>query len=152
MPTVTQLEADLEAARIAEKQAAVAAVEQQKKRDHELKEIERGQAGELRALSEMADKVFAVKATPSSRPAPEIRGLARQFLHTGIDVFAVDALATDRVFGDRFGISRRAGQLLVRFAAIGVRDETLWAQADAIEVRGWALAVQRAKVLAGEIS
>jgi hypothetical protein len=150
MATVSQLEADLELARVSEKQAAVARVEEQKKRDHELKEIERAQAGELRALSEMADRVFAAKAAPSLRPSPEIRALARQFLHAGVDVFAIDALATDRTFGDRFGISRRAGQLLVRFAGVGVSDEALWAQADAIEARAWGLAIERARELAGE--
>jgi hypothetical protein len=151
MPTVTELTSQLEQAKVAEQQAAKDRAEQQKEQARQLRETERGQAGELRALSEMADKVFATKAAPSSRPAPEIRGLARQFLHTGIDVFAVDALATDRTFGDRFGISRRAGQLLVRFAAIGVADETLWAQADAIEAKAWGLACQRARELAGEI-
>jgi hypothetical protein len=151
MGIVQEAEQQLEAARVAEKAGAIAAAEQQKTRARELHEVERAAAAELRGLTEMADKVFATKATLTARPAPDVRGLARKFLHQGCDYFEVANLATDRVFGDRLGVSRRAGQLMVRFAAIGVRDETLWAQVDAIEAKGWQLAVERARALAGEI-
>lgn len=151
MATVQDLTTQLEQAKIDEKAAHIAAIEQQKRRDHELKEIERGAANELREVSSMAAPIFAAKATPASRPAPEIRALARQFLHGGLDVFAVEALAnTDPTFGARFGISRRAGQLMIRFADVGVRDETLWTAADAIEAKLWGLAIARAEFLAGE--
>ena len=151
MATVQDLTSQLEAARISEKAAAVARVEDQNRRDRELHEVERHATNELNGLRTLADRVFATKAT-TARPAPEIRGLARKFLHAGIDPFEIEQLALDRVFGDLFGINRRAGQLLVRFQDLGVRDEALWSAVDAIEAKGWQLALERAKTLAGETS
>lgn len=150
MATVTQLEADLQTARIAEKAAAVAAIEDQNRRDRALHEVERGAGAELRGLSEMAARVFATKAT-APRPTADVKGLARKFLHQGIDVFEVERLAADRIFGDRFGINHRAAQMLLRFADTGVQDDRLYAELEAIEAKAWGLAVERARALAGEI-
>jgi hypothetical protein len=151
MPTVTEIEQQLELAKVAEKQAAVAAVEHRKKSERELHEVERGASNELRGLTAQADRVFAAKATMTGRPAPEIRGLARQFLHGGLDIFSVEALAnSDPTFGGRFGVSRMAGRLLIRFADIGVSSEALWSAADQIEARAWSLAIDRARELGGE--
>jgi hypothetical protein len=149
MATVQDLTTQLEAARIAEKAGQIAAVEDQNRRDRELHEVERHAAAELNGLRALADVIFAAKITPS-RPSPEIRGLARKFLHEGLDIFEVERLALDRVFGDRLGISRRAGQLMLRFVDLGVADDALHAALDSIEIRAWALAVERARALAGE--
>jgi hypothetical protein len=151
MATAIQLEQQLEAARIAEKAAAVVAVEDQNRRDRALHEIERGAAAELRGLSEMAAQIFAVKATAHPRPTSDGKGLARKFLHQGVDFFELERLAADRTIGDRLGINSRAAQLLLRFADTGVRDDRLYAEAEAIESRAWGLAVSRARELAGEI-
>ncbi len=150
MATVQDLTRQLEQAKIDEKAAHIAAVEQRAQRDRELRETERGAAAELRGINDLADKVFGSTATLTGRPSPEIRSLARKFLHAGIDNFEIERLATDLIFGNFFGMSRRAGQLLIRFVDIGVGDDALFAAADAIEARAWALAVDRAKFLAGE--
>jgi hypothetical protein len=151
MATAIQLEQQLEAARIAEKAAAVAAVEQQAQRDRELHEIERGATAELRGLAEMAAQIFAVKATSHPRSSSDVKGLARKFLHSGISVFELERLAADRTIGDRLGINSRAAQLLLRFADTGVQDDRLYAELEAIESRSWGLACERARALAGEI-
>jgi len=153
MPSVQDLTTQLEAARIAEKAAAVARVEDQNRRDRELREIERGAAVELRGLSEMAARVFAIKmggAIPP-RPTADVRGLARKFLHQGIDVSELERLAADRTISDQLGINSRAAQLLLRFADTGVQAAHLYAELEAIEMKAWGLAVERAKALAGEI-
>jgi hypothetical protein len=150
MATVQDLTTQLEQAKIDEKAAQVAAVEQQKTRARELAEVERHATNELNGLRTLADKVFTTKPTPTGRPSPDIRSLSRQFLHAGIDNFEINRLATDPMFGSFFGMSRRAGQLLIRFVDIGVADDALFAAADAIEARGWKLAVERARELAGE--
>ncbi len=149
MATAIQLEQQLEAARIAEKAAAVAAVADQNRLDRELKVIEHGATAELRGLSEMATRVFAAK-TMASRPSSDVKGLARKFLHSGISVFEVERLAADRVIGDRLGINSRAAQLLLRFADTGVKADHLYAELEALESRAWGLAVERARALAGE--
>ncbi len=149
MPNVAELTQQLEAARISEKAAATAAVEDQNRRDRELHEIERGAAAELRGLAEMAARVFAVKAT-APRPTADVKGLARKFLHAGLSVFEVERLAADRTIGDRLGVNSRAAQLLLRFADTGVQADHLYAELEAIESRAWGLAVERARALAGE--
>jgi hypothetical protein len=149
MPTVQDLTTQLEQAKIDEKASRAAAVEQQAQRDRELHAIELGAAAELRGLSEMAARVFATKAT-ASRPTADVKGLARKFLHQGIEVFEVERLAADRIIGDRLGINSRAAQLLLRFADTGVQDDHLYAELEAIESRAWGLAIERARQLAGE--
>ncbi len=152
MATITELEQQLERARQSEQaraqrewQAAQERQQQQRVRDAEPR---------IRQLREKVDRVLAA-SPPASRPAPEVRALARKFLHEGLLTLMaparneVEMLSRgDAYFGELFALNRSAGHQME--AGGGVGDEALTAELDAIECDTWRAVVERARWLAGE--
>ncbi|HEX9362209.1 MAG TPA: hypothetical protein VGA47_00290 [Candidatus Dormibacteraeota bacterium] len=154
MSIVTELEQQLEAARVAEqaRQHADWMKAQERQQQQRVREAE----PRIRKLREKVDRVLAARP-PASRPAPETRALARKFLHEGLIVLMApgrneaEALSIgDPRFGELFGLNREAGQQMK--AGGGVGDEALTAELDAIECDTWRAVVQWAQVLAGEVA
>lgn len=153
MPTVAELEQQIEAAKIAEKQAQREAVERQARADRGMRGTEHQVGQEVRALRDKVDKAIAAKA-PAARPAPQTRALARRFLHRGLaedftEYHLLEQLAAgDPTWGVLHGLNGTAGQLMSRG---GVIHETLIAAIDELEVRTWAALIARAQFVAGEV-
>jgi len=151
MPTVTELESQLELARVAEKQAQREAEEKRKDEARAMRGLELNASGEIRGLRERIEKAIATKRPPTSRPTVAARGLGRKFLHQGCDFFEVDNLAhQDEAFGEFFGLLGLAQQMSVRMQSLGIADDALFAAVDAMEIKSWKAVVQRAQFLAGE--
>ncbi len=151
MATVSQLEADLEAARVAEQQAAKDRTEQQKEQDRNQRDMAANASAEIRSLRERIEKALAAKRPATSRPTVGARGLSRKFLHQGCDYFEVDTLAhLDDAFAEFFGLNGAAQQMVIRMQSLAIADDALFGAVDALEVKSWAAVVQRAAILAGE--
>ena len=151
MPTVTELESQLELARVAEKQAQREAEEKRKDEARAMRGLEMNASGEIRGLRERIERAIASKRTPTLRPTPEARGLSRKFLHQGVDFLEVERLAhTDVVFAEFFGLLGLCQQMHIRMQSLAIADDNLFAAVDAMEIKSWRAVVQRAEFLAGE--
>jgi len=109
------------------------------------------QAGqETRTLQAEAEKLLRAKVDAPGRVDPEIRLLARQFLHSGIALGNMDRLAgADRRLGELLGLQRKAGAFMGRLGEGG--DPMLLTVADQTECAAWRAALARIGVLAGEV-
>jgi hypothetical protein len=149
-----QAEADQAAKDATERrQAAAEAAKEAEDRRRVAERAENGwrlSAGkDLRDFREGADKVLNQKVDATGRPDPTTRGLARQYLHGGID-FDQRALlgAADPRLAELLGLQHSAGQFLLRLGEVG--DRALNEAADQIECRAWQAVLGRLALLAGE--
>jgi len=154
MTIVTELEQQLAAARVAEqaRQHAEWLKAQERQQQQRVRQAE----PRIRTLREKVDRVLAAKP-PASRPAPEVRALARKFLHEGLLTLMApgrneveDLSRGDARWGELFGLNRESGHQME--AGGGVGDEALPAELDANECAPWGAAVERARWLAGEVA
>lgn len=151
MATVTELESQLELAKVAEKQAAKDAEERRKEQER----IENGwrfnAANELRQLSKKVDQILAEKV--SDRPRLECRALARAFLYglPGTDgAGLLDRMCTvDGRLAGLLGSQRLVSAAQIRAAEH--RDGALNNALDDLEIRAWSAVARRIHSLAGEI-
>jgi hypothetical protein len=151
MATVTDLEQQLEAARVAEKQAARDGDERRKQAAREMAARINNANTEVRAFRAQAEQAFSRKGE-LGRPPHEARSLSRAFLHAGLEMNGVYRLsAIDGVFGSLIGTQQTASQMQTRFDSIGVVDEAIGQALDELEAKAWGLAYERAKFLAGEV-
>jgi hypothetical protein len=150
-----QGEADQAAAAATERRQA--AVEATKEAEDRRRAAERAESGwrlsaakDLRDFREGADKLLNQKVDAPGQPDPTTRGLARQYLHGGID-FDQRALlgAADPRLAELLGLQHSAGQFLLRLGEVG--DRALLEAADFIECRAWQAVLSRLRLLAGEI-
>jgi hypothetical protein len=151
MASVTELESQLELARVAEKKAQREAVERQAEQDREMRKAERNAADEIRKFKEAAEATFNAKVPPS-RPGLHVRNLARRFLHAGPGDYAqIHQLGSaDPRFGAVYGVLGNAGAMMERLGEVGVGDDNLYAAIDAIGCQAWRAVIARAQFLAGE--
>jgi hypothetical protein len=151
MPTVTELETQLEVAKLAEKEAA--RLGEIKRKDEE--RIETGwrlnAASELHKLTKQVDAVVTEKVT--DRPRLECRSLARAFLYGLPNTDAAGLLdrlcASDGRLAGLLGTQRQVSAAQLR--AMEHRDGNLDIALDALECKAWAAVAHRIRALAGEI-
>jgi hypothetical protein len=150
MANVAELTQQLEAARIAEAEAARVA-------DIARKDAERIETGwrlnaasELHKLTKTVDAVLAERVT--ERPRLDARSLARAFLYglPGTDAAGLlDRLcASDGRLAGLLGTQRQVSAAQLR--AMEHRDGNLDIALDALECKAWAAVAHRIRVLAGE--
>ncbi len=150
MANVAELETQLEAAKIAEKEAARLA--EIKRKDEE--RIETGwrlnAASELQKLTKQVDAVLAEKV--SDRPRLDARSLARAFLYglPGTDAAGLlnRLCDVDGRLGGLLGTQRQVSAAQLR--AMEHRDGNLDIALDALECKAWAGVAHRIRVCAGE--
>ncbi len=153
MATVTELESQLELAKVAEAEAARLAEIKHREEARALRGLELNAVNQIGTLKTRVEHAIAAKRPPTSRPTVAARGLSRKFLHQGCDYFEVDQLAhLDDAFSEFFGLNGLAQQMHTRMQSIAISDDNLFAAVDAIEIKSWRAVVQRAEFLAGETS
>jgi hypothetical protein len=148
--TVTELETQLEAAKIAEAEAArVAAIARK-----DAERIETGwrlnAASELQKLTKQVDAVLAERVT--ERPRLEARAFSRALIYglggTDSAGLMLRLAAVDGRFGGLLGTQRQVSAAQLR--AMEHRDGNLDIALDVLECRAWAAVASRIRVCAGE--
>lgn len=144
------LEAETKAARERAARVVETAKTEQRNLDRQMKLSTSDAAGQVRGLGERLARVIASKA--SVHPSPDLRGLGRKFLRSGLEYFELERLGNaDPRFAELFGLTTTAQQAAIRFFADGIRDESVFTALDSFECRAWRAVIERARVLAGEV-
>jgi hypothetical protein len=150
MATVTELETQLEAAKIAEAEAARLAGIQRKDAERAENGWRLNAASELHRLTRTVDTFLAEKV--SDRPRLDARSLARAFLYglPGTDSAGLlnRLCDVDGRLGGLLGTQRLVSQAQIRAAEHN--DGALNNALDDLECRAWAAVAHRIRVCAGE--
>jgi multidrug efflux pump subunit AcrA (membrane-fusion protein) len=152
--TVADLERELELRRAQAEQAARDAEAAAKRAEAERRQAEK--TGRVR-LAELEREISQAVATAPDRPAPALRGLAREWLHgageEGLQLERFERLQErDPAAGRLRALSVQAGQLmaLLQGTAGLPADHELCGRADELECWAWQGLVGRIRVIAGE--
>jgi hypothetical protein len=150
MANVAELETQLEAARVAEKEAARLAEIARKDAERAENGWRLNAASELHKLTKQVDTTLAEKVP--DRPRLEARALARAFLYglPGTDAagLTIRLAAVDGRFGGLLGTQRLVSQAQIRAAEHS--DGALNNALDDLECKAWAAVAHRIRVCAGE--
>lgn len=150
MANVAELTQQLEAAKVAEKEAA--RVAEIKRKDEERAENgwRLNAASEFQKLRRQVETVLAEKVT--DRPGLECRSLARAFLYGLPNTDSAGLLdrlcASDGRLGGLLGTQRLVSQAQIRAAEHG--DHALNAALDDLECKAWSAVARRIRTCAGE--
>jgi hypothetical protein len=149
----TQATQEAEARKVAAQQAARDARDQQAAFERELRGWTLRAGDEIRKLAANVDAVLKDTTSTTSRPAVELRALARQWLYGLVDADPLQLFerlcSADERLGQLIGESRQCGAAIVRTGELN--DASITAALDDLECRCWAAGMQRVRFLAGEV-